>query len=140
MASLFINTLPLRITMEPHLLTNDWLRLVHARQAELQDFGYSSLSHVQRWSQLPSEVPLFESLLVFENYPIGISNTTEMTRAIKIDHFASIERTHYPLTIQIFPRDKMSVRWTYDKSRFDDASLRNVAEDFRVSATYHCVS
>lgn len=129
-AGLFINTLPLRITMEPYLLVKDWLHLVHGRQAELQDFGYSPLSQVQEWSPLPSDAPLFESLLVFENYPIGISNTTEMAEIINIDEVASIERTHYPLTIQIFPRDNMSARLTYNKKHFDEASLRRIAEDF----------
>ena len=53
MVGLFINTLPLRVTVVPEQSTVDWLREVHARANALIEHQDTPLTEVQRWSGLP---------------------------------------------------------------------------------------
>ena len=38
----------------------------------MRQFEYSALSDVQKWSGLPAGQHLFESFLVFQNYPVAM--------------------------------------------------------------------
>ncbi|MCA1579774.1 MAG: condensation domain-containing protein [Acidobacteria bacterium] len=73
MVGLFINTLPVRVKVsgEEHLL--DWLKQLQSQQVELQQYEYSSLRQVQRWSEVRNGQPLFDSVVVVRNLPIDES-------------------------------------------------------------------
>src|SRR6201999_744399 len=70
MAGLFINTLPVRVRLEPQEEVGRWLAKVQERQLEQRQYEHSALSQVQGWSEVPRGTPLFESLVVFESYPV----------------------------------------------------------------------
>src|SRR6185295_18259940 len=70
MVGLLINTLPVRLKMEPGAAVGGWLQQLQGAQAEMRQYEYSPLVEVQGWSEVARGLPLFESLLVFENYPI----------------------------------------------------------------------
>ena len=46
---------------------------------------------------MPRGIPLFESLLVFENYPIDAS-FNERSSTLEVRDFHILERFNYPLT------------------------------------------
>jgi len=71
MIGLFINTLPMRVEVKSEEGVSDYLVRLQAQQVEARQYEYSPLVEVQRWSEVPKGTPLFENLLVFENYPIG---------------------------------------------------------------------
>lgn len=68
---LFINTLPLRLRIAPERPFIEWLAEVHAAQTAMEPHSYSSLVDIQSWSELPAGDSLFDSLLVFENFPVA---------------------------------------------------------------------
>ena len=70
MIGLFINTLPVRVRIDDEAELLAWLRALQAEQVELREYEYSPLVEVQSWSEVGRGRPLFESLLVFENYPL----------------------------------------------------------------------
>src|SRR5439155_21636487 len=98
---LFINTLPLRVALPPGETVLDWLHGVQARQSELTDYQFSPLAEVQRLSEVPAGTPLFDSIVAFENYPAEMSALSELTRTIRITEVRPLERTNYPLTLQV---------------------------------------
>ncbi|MCP4572602.1 MAG: non-ribosomal peptide synthetase, partial [bacterium] len=59
-AGLFINTLPVRVQVNPGALLVPWLVEIQARQAELRRYEYSPLDQVQKWSGLPAGQALFD--------------------------------------------------------------------------------
>src|SRR6185436_12584937 len=71
MVGLFINSLPLRVQLAPDAQVGAWLLKVQAQQQALASYEYSPLVQIQGWSELPHGTALFESLLIFENYPIA---------------------------------------------------------------------
>ena len=51
----------------------EWLQRLQAEQVEMRQYEYAPLVEVQSWSEVPRGLPLFESIVVFENYPVDRS-------------------------------------------------------------------
>ncbi|WP_414881050.1 hypothetical protein, partial [Pseudomonas brassicacearum] len=49
---------------------DSWLQAVQAQNLALREFEHTALLDIQRWAGQGGEA-LFDSLLVFENYPIA---------------------------------------------------------------------
>lgn len=73
MVGLFINTLPVRVQVSPQADVLSILKQLQAHLLEMRSFEYSPLVQVQGWSEVPRGVPLFDSLVVFENYLVDAS-------------------------------------------------------------------
>jgi amino acid adenylation domain-containing protein len=121
MVGLFINTLPVRVMIAPAAELLPWLAQLQQRQFELRQFEHSTLIQVQAWSEVPRGQPLFESLLVFENYPLD-SSLREHAGALSIRHERSVQRTNYPIALMAVPADELALRISYAE-RFDDATI-----------------
>ncbi|HYO56342.1 non-ribosomal peptide synthetase, partial [Archangium sp.] len=67
---MFINTLPVRVRLEPQASVLSYLQRLQAEQDELRQHEHSPLSQVQAWSQVPRGTSQFDSLYSFENYPM----------------------------------------------------------------------
>jgi amino acid adenylation domain-containing protein len=130
MIGLFINTLPVRVQLSKDDQILTWLKRLQANQAEALDFSYSQLSQVQGWSDVPRGVPLFESLMVFENYPLNKASEVGST-SLKIESARTIERTDYPLTVVIVPGEELTVRLLYDCRRFEHTAMTRLLFQLR---------
>ncbi|MFP5261321.1 MAG: amino acid adenylation domain-containing protein, partial [Blastocatellia bacterium] len=135
MMGLFINTLPLRVEVPAQTELLPWLKQIQERQMELQQYEHSPLAQIQAWSDLPGGVPLFESILVFENYPFD-ALMAEQGDSLRVHDVRSIELTNYPLTLMVAPGDELSLKVIYDGNSFDEGSiaamlghLRNLLEE-----------
>src|SRR5919204_2132780 len=98
MVGLFINTLPVRVQVPPEAQLLPWLAELQAGQVEREQYAYSPLVAIQGWSEVPRGVPLFESLVVFENYPVDAA-LIEQSQGLKFRNIRAVERTNYPLTV-----------------------------------------
>ncbi|HEY4748702.1 MAG TPA: condensation domain-containing protein, partial [Steroidobacteraceae bacterium] len=127
---LFINTLPLRIAVTPAQPVVHWLRDLPARQTELLEHQYAPLSEVQRWSEVPAGTPLFDSIVVFENYPAELS-TQVPGHALRMDMIHAINRINYPLALQVATGQSLSLKLMYDAGRFEPAAITRIAEHLR---------
>lgn len=121
-AGLFINTLPVRVGVAPDEPLLPWLRALFTHQSEARHYDYCSLADVQRWSGLPSGTALFESLLVFENFPHDLAAGT-LVSGLSAQTAHSFERTNYPLNLVILPDDGLTLRAIYDSDRFERATI-----------------
>jgi hypothetical protein len=98
MVGLFINTLPVRIQVPPQASVLAWLKTLQTQLVKVRQYEYSALVQIQEWSDVPRNVPLFESILVFENYPVADSLRQQQT-SLKVEDVHSVEQTNYPLTV-----------------------------------------
>ena len=130
MIGLFLNTLPVRVRISPGRSALSWLRQLQEQQVELRQYEYSPLVEVQGWSEAPRGRPLFESLLVFENYPIEDSLKQEDAN-LEIEFTGLFERANYPLTIFATPGDRLSLQIVYDCHRFEVSAIRWMLEHLR---------
>jgi amino acid adenylation domain-containing protein/non-ribosomal peptide synthase protein (TIGR01720 family) len=69
MLGLFISTLPVRVAADAESPLLPWLVELQQRLAGLRELEHCSLAEIQRWSEVPSGTSLFDSLVIFENYP-----------------------------------------------------------------------
>jgi amino acid adenylation domain-containing protein len=125
MVGLFINTLPVRARVPSSMPVAAWLKDLQAQLAQVRDYEYSSLAQIQGWSEVPRGTPLFESILVFENYPVDAS-LRERKWSLEIGNVRSIEQTNYPLTVVSGPGERLSLKISYDCRRFDADTIRRM--------------
>ncbi|MCU7496665.1 MAG: amino acid adenylation domain-containing protein [Ignavibacteria bacterium] len=129
---LFINTLPVRIKIDHEMNVADWLRDIQIQQAEQRKYEYCSLTDIHGWSQIPREVPLFESIIVFENYPVSAALSAQKG-SIEIKDVKSHTRTNYPLTIAIGAAgEEISIEMAFDESYFDHDDIEALFLRFKV--------
>ncbi|KYC42720.1 non-ribosomal peptide synthetase [Scytonema hofmannii PCC 7110] len=130
MVGLLINTIPIRVqvTAKTELLL--WLKHLQTQALEQEQYAYYSLAEIQRLSDLPPGISLFESLLVFENYPLD-STEKENEKTLEISHLRCFERTNYPLTVVVNPGAQLSGRIIYDTSCFKEQTIARVIGHFQ---------
>jgi non-ribosomal peptide synthase protein (TIGR01720 family) len=131
---LCINILPRRVRAEPTALVADWLRDLQARQAEEQSHDGCSLIDIQRWSSPPTDGAPFDSVVVFENYPVGSSlaaDTAASATEIRVSAVASFEEgIDFPLCLVAAPGTRMGFRLIFSRRRFDAIAMNRLAGDF----------
>ncbi len=122
MVGLFMNTLPVRVRVPPKASLLPWLQALQAQQVEARHYEYSPLVQVQRWSNVPPGLPLFDTLFVFENYP-GRATVQEWVSSLEIRQVRFVPRTNYPLTVLVIPGPELVLRLSYQCARFDSATM-----------------
>ncbi|HEY5864958.1 MAG TPA: amino acid adenylation domain-containing protein, partial [Candidatus Tectomicrobia bacterium] len=122
MVGLFMNTLPVRVRVSPEASLIPWLQALQVQQVEARHYEYSPLVQVQRWSDVPPGLALFDTLLVFQNYP-GHAPVHEWARSLEIQQVRFVPRTHYPLTVLVTPGPALVLRLSYQCAGFDSAAM-----------------
>ncbi|MES1241993.1 MAG: amino acid adenylation domain-containing protein [Acidobacteriota bacterium] len=123
MVGLFINTLPFRVRMEPESELLPWVREIQARQVELRQFEFSPLVEVQGWSEVPRSLPLFETILVFENATmLSASGPADATGA-EVRDLTYEPRSSYAASLMVAPGARLSLRILHPCDRLDAATV-----------------
>ncbi|HXQ71685.1 MAG TPA: amino acid adenylation domain-containing protein, partial [Pyrinomonadaceae bacterium] len=117
MVGLFINTLPVRVRLPAGMRVLDWLKQIQTQQANLREYEHSPLVELQTLSAVPRGTPLFESLLVFENYPLDV-HLLGSGESLKTNDVWWFDQTNYALTLVATPGDELSLEIFYDTNRF----------------------
>lgn len=119
MVGLFVNTLPTRVPVEPDELLFPWLKRIQADQVASREYEWSSLIDIQGWSDVPRGVPLFEGILVFENWEAdALWSHWSDDLAIRDVRWVN-SGTGYPLTVLVAPGPRLSLAFSFDERRFD---------------------
>jgi amino acid adenylation domain-containing protein/non-ribosomal peptide synthase protein (TIGR01720 family) len=120
MVGLFINTLPVRVSVDPQAKLVPWLKKLRAQQLALRPYEHTPLTKIQGWSDVPRGTPLFESILVFEN-----NSLDAQLRALgggwlnrRIQYRG---QTNFPLTVIAYGDDEFLLQIEYSRRRFADA-------------------
>jgi amino acid adenylation domain-containing protein/thioester reductase-like protein len=122
MVGLFINTLPVRVQVNPHMPLLGWLKTLQSQQAEARQYDYAPLAQIQRWSELSPGQALFESLLVFENFPVNDADKTQHGD-IAIGDIRFYEKTNYPLTLMVVPGAELWLQASYNSHYFEAETI-----------------
>ncbi|MEO1185162.1 MAG: condensation domain-containing protein, partial [Cyanobacteria bacterium J06636_27] len=125
MVGLFINTLPLRIQVDGKQKLLPWLQQLQKQQVELQQYEYSPLIEIQRWSDIPRGLPLFESIIVFENYPVE-TTVKSAIKDLNLQNISTNEQNNFPLGLYVVLDSKITLRMLYDGFRFDEATVTSI--------------
>ncbi|WP_308443311.1 condensation domain-containing protein, partial [Streptomyces noursei] len=126
MVGLFINTLPIRLRLDPTETVGELIERFQEEQAGLLPHHHLGLTQIQ---QLAGTGRLFDTLTVYENYPRlpsddGTASEEELHRTV----ISGVDASHYPLTLVVMPGDKLRLRLDYQKAAFDEAEAQSLLD------------
>jgi amino acid adenylation domain-containing protein len=120
---LFINTLPVRVRLSLSEPLWPWLRELQAHSFVQRQYEYCGAGQIHRWSGLPSATPLYESLLVFENYPDEAPSFQSTDLVIEIRGLNTRgAKTRHSLTLLATASSELALQLISDSRRFEDAA------------------
>ena len=122
---LFINTLPMRVKIESDSQLIPWLKTIQERQVQMYEYEYSPLWEIQRWSDIKKGTSLFETLVLFQNYPVDVS-LQKSPDNLQITNSFSFDQTHYPLSLTGSLGKEMGLEIIYDPRRFDGETIQRL--------------
>ncbi len=126
MIGLFINTLPVRVEVPGDESLLGWLNKLQAQQVQMQQYEYSPLRQVQRWSEVRNGQPLFASVVVVRNLPIdeGLRRLGADTEVKDLVHHEMA--TGHPLTFGVIPEQGLKLQLTYDGEKYEEATIQRM--------------
>ncbi len=129
MIGLFINTLPVRVQLAPTQPLIPWLKHLQAQQVKLRQFEYSRLVDIQRWAGIAKDRSLFESIFVYENFPLDAS-VQEPNKTLQIHDAYYDTHSHYPLAVLAMPGPCLQILAINDRDRFSDTAIADMLEHY----------
>ncbi|MFD7093220.1 condensation domain-containing protein, partial [Streptomyces sp. NPDC059896] len=121
---LFINTLPVRVKVDPARPVSGWLGDLQADMAESRQFEYVALSDID--SGVAAGASLFDSLVVFENYPVDTEAAAR--HGLSVRGVEAVESTNYALTLVASAiGDHLEMTLAYDAALFDASTAEMLA-------------
>ncbi|MET0136113.1 MAG: amino acid adenylation domain-containing protein, partial [Kibdelosporangium sp.] len=129
MIGLFINTVPTRVRVDGGQALGDWLRDVQAAQIESRRFEFVSLARLRSWSDIRPGANLFDSMVAFENYPIG---DEAIPGAPGVEELDGVDTTNFPLSVRAYVESDLHLELAYDPQLFDATTVRSLAERLRL--------
>jgi non-ribosomal peptide synthetase component F len=126
MVGLFVNTVPVRVRYTPADTFADLVTGVQRRHAALLDHHHCGLSGIQRQTGLGT---LFDTLVLFESYPVDRAGLTEANTAagIAITGIRPSTGTHYPLIVAADAAPHLRVGVQYQPDHVDGRAARDTA-------------
>ncbi|MFM7717428.1 MAG: condensation domain-containing protein, partial [Microcystis sp.] len=130
MVGVFLNTLPVRIQIEPQLELLTWFQRLQQEHLEREQYSYSSLIDIQKWSEIPSPHSVFESFVVFENLPFS-ENDSENLGGLQVGEMQDYGNADYPLTVIVTPGEALSIKIIYPQERFENDTIERMLGHFK---------
>ena len=124
MVGLFINTLPLRTKLPPEKSLLAFLQDLQDSQSKLIAHQHLGLAEIQGLAGLGE---LFDTLVVFENYPVDRSSFATDAAGLRLAGVIGYDATHYPLSLAVEPGERLQLRLNYRPDLFDRAGVEALA-------------
>lgn len=131
MIGLFLNTLPVRMQVRRSSLVSDWLKEIQREQSERLEFEHCPLPSIQKWSEWERADSLFESVVIFENFPLEQS-LGQTNPVLEITDFGLKERSSFPLLLFVEPQRELVLRIDYDADLFSAQDIGRYLERLKI--------
>ncbi|MCA6119158.1 amino acid adenylation domain-containing protein, partial [Bradyrhizobium sp. WSM 1738] len=128
MLGLFINTLPVIETPSLTSTIGEWLRALQDRNAGIRDYEHTPLYDIQGWAGRAGQA-MFDSIVVFENYPIERSMHTA-DGSLQFSGLRNVDVTNYPMDLSVLVEDTLQIEYTYMPSHFTAAQAAQIKAQF----------
>nr|WQM80062.1 non-ribosomal peptide synthetase [Streptomyces sp.] len=127
MVGLLINTIPVRVRLDPSRTVEETLRALRDQQLAVVEHQYADLTRLQR---LAGHGELFDTLVVFENYPIDADVLRDVAPGIEVTGLRVMDGTHYPLSLIVIPGDgtRLGLRLDHHAGVLDADAARRLLD------------
>ncbi len=131
MVGLFINTIPVRCQFSAKEAIKPLLRQLQTNLQHSIQHGYIPLSEVNRQRE-QTQSELFDTLLVFENYPLGdAGDNAEGSLELTLESSKVAEESNYKLSIAGHFGDQIKAIFTYQREDISTAEITQLIETFK---------
>ncbi|MET9254128.1 amino acid adenylation domain-containing protein [Streptomyces sp. NPDC003717] len=128
MIGLFINTVPVRLTLRPGESLAELLTRLQDEQGRLLGSQFTGLTEIRETTGLDT---LFDTLAVFENYPLddeSLRTAQQGLPGLRVTGVEGTDAAHYPLTLTIAPGSTLRITFGFRPTALDrDEIARTVA-------------
>jgi amino acid adenylation domain-containing protein len=110
----FLNTLPLRVSVTAAMSVTELLQSLRRRDRALREHEHASASEIRRWAAVPARTALFESVVVFENHRYRVYFQARggawRQRDVSFDG-----HTPFPFTLNGYRDSELDLQLSYDR-------------------------
>jgi amino acid adenylation domain-containing protein/non-ribosomal peptide synthase protein (TIGR01720 family) len=124
MLGLFINTLAVIAAPEPEWTVRDMLQGMQSESLLAREYEHTPLSDVQRWAGRGGR-GLFDTLLVFENYPIDKALASGWD-GLEFEQVHAQDATNYPLSIAVNLGERLEITYNFSSAEFLPALIERI--------------
>jgi amino acid adenylation domain-containing protein len=125
MVGSFNNMLPAIVEVNHDVSVSAWLHRLQAAQAEMRQHQYCSLSQIREWGGLEWRTPLYDTYLVFENYPM---DQEARHRLSAWEYGNGVTQTEHPIRVMIWPTGGLFIQISYYARLFPATAMRALLE------------
>ncbi len=123
---LFINSLPVVVSPRAEQPLADYLQALQVQNLQLREHEHTPLSNIQRAFAQGGEA-LFDSLLVFENYPVAEA-LRQAPGGLSFSGMQAQENTNYPLTLMVAQGERLRLNFDYRCSHFHADTVQSIGD------------
>ncbi|MFD7551820.1 amino acid adenylation domain-containing protein, partial [Streptomyces sp. NPDC059816] len=120
MVGLLMNTVPVRVRLDPALTVVEFLTELQDRQSNLIDHQHLGLSEIQR---VTGAGATFDTFLAYENYPRHPEGPIRL-EGVTAGPLGGEDAAHYPLALGVIPGDRLEIRLDYRADLLDEDTVR----------------
>ncbi|MGW4769103.1 amino acid adenylation domain-containing protein [Nocardia sp. NPDC004278] len=133
---MFLNTIPVRVPLEPTMTVRALLTRIQAQHARMLEHHHIGLSEIHRSVGLPE---LFDTAITFQSFPVDRAALQQLvdSAGLQVDELSGVDATPYPLSLAVEPTqsedgDAQGLRITlrFHDHAFDTASARRILDRF----------
>lgn len=123
---LLINTIPVRVRLDPHRSVAESLADLRAQQLAMLDHQHADLTRLQ---SIAGHAELFDTVVVFENYPIDEGELRDLVPGLELRDVQGRDGTHYPLTLIAVPGSSgLRLRLDHSTDLFGEEEARRLLD------------
>jgi amino acid adenylation domain-containing protein len=127
---LLINTLPLRVIFEAETTVLDVFRQLRIQSFDVRPFECTPLVKIQQFSGIDASLPLFETIVVFEDRRAGDLPALAGCRYSPSDVRRSMEDP-FPLSVMAYGSPSLSIEINYNPARLEPEFIQRLALHFQ---------
>ncbi|WP_198545857.1 non-ribosomal peptide synthetase [Actinacidiphila yeochonensis] len=125
MIGMFINTVPVRARVEPDATAEEWLERYASSRHPVLEHQHTPLTDVGRWAGTDHGVHLFDTVVVFENYP-DPSEAALSGTALRITDVRYETRTNYNATLVVRAAAELRLQLVVDAAVFGEGEAEGL--------------
>lgn len=114
---MFVNTLPVPVSVPQDGDVGQWLHDLQGRYAEIRRYEFSPLSDIKKWAGAPGQ-QLFDSLFVLDNHSFGVQGGSSQER-LAVRSQTTYDKVSVPLGLIVTPAPVSEVHLVLHRDRFD---------------------
>ncbi|HXS16994.1 MAG TPA: amino acid adenylation domain-containing protein, partial [Polyangiaceae bacterium] len=135
MMGLFTNSLPVRAFVVGHCTVEQLLHSLREQSLKARRFETTPLSEIFRASDVPAGMPVFETLVMYENRSLG-DTLKELGGEKWADRQVHLhERPSFPLTLIVYDGSEFTMRMLYDRRRLSEKAVQRLLASCKQALT-----